>query len=314
MLILCYNNVMKFELLKQSLKKSIEHSYKLVGDDNFLISKSIELIKSQAVDCFEEFNVQVIDEQISLNQLQFSLETLPMMAKRRFLIFKYLENSYLKLLNDAIKYEHIVKVFVNPTISVDGVLVECSDVSNELCQKFILNEIAKFDISIEKNAIDTILKLTNNKLGVIKQECDKLISYARTKKTITTDDVKNIVIPSEEYYVYTLSNKIDEKDLENMSSVLNVLLKSMDAINIFKFLGSYFRRMFLMCLTNNDNEIISIFKNLKSFAIKKARHYILLNGKNFYINRYIKFVDLDFMIVSGKISAINALYEILFFN
>ena len=76
-------------------------------------------------------------------------------------------------------------------------------------------------------------------------------------------------------------------------------------------MGKYFRRMQYISIDKNDDELIKTL-NLKPYAIKISRQNIAKNGVKYYINLYQKYVDLDYKIKSGEISAKNALYELVF--
>jgi len=61
----------------------------------------------------------------------------------------------------------------------------------------------------------------------------------------------------------------------------------------------------------NDEEVGQVL-GLKPYAVKMSRQCIAKNGVKFYIGLYQKYIDLDYKIKSGKITPINALYELIF--
>ena len=87
--------------------------------------------------------------------------------------------------------------------------------------------------------------------------------------------------------------------------------KSSSQGEIFSYLGKYFKRMQYISLSKQDDELGKIL-NIKPYAIKMARQYITKNGIKFYLGLYEKYIALDYEIKSGKISANNALYKLIF--
>ena len=128
---------------------------------------------------------------------------------------------------------------------------------------------------------------------------------------VTIDIVINLVSNTSEYAIYMLTNAIDNKNYSNYQQILNDLSKAQSQGEIFSYMGKYFKRMQYIALNKNDDEISKIL-NIKPYAIKMSRQYIANNGIKYYINLYEKYVDLDHKIKSGKISATNALYELIF--
>jgi len=227
-------------------------------------------------------------------------------------IFYYLENSQIKLIESTSKDNpQNILIFVNLNFELNATLVECDELSIEMSKKYILNMCAKTNTKIESKAVDKLIEISNNKFCHYVNECKKLTEFAM-KGTITLSMVENYAIKNDEYFIYSLTNAIDEKNLNKLNEIYLNLKKTLDETSIFMSLGSYFRRMFMLSLTNDEQVIQSIFKNIKIYAIKKSKSNILKNGKNFYIEKYKKYCLLNYQIVSGKISASSALSNILF--
>ena len=76
-------------------------------------------------------------------------------------------------------------------------------------------------------------------------------------------------------------------------------------------MGKYFKRMQYVALDKDDERVAKIL-NIKPYAVKMSRQSVSKNGVKFYISLYEKYVELDYKIKSGKISATNALYELIY--
>jgi len=108
-----------------------------------------------------------------------------------------------------------------------------------------------------------------------------------------------------------LTSAIDEKNYSKYQQIINSMTKTLTAGEIFSYLGKYFRRMQYVAVDKNDEEVGQVL-GLKPYAVKMSRQCIAKNGVKFYIGLYQKYIDLDYKIKSGKITPINALYELIF--
>ena len=304
---------MKFIELNKHLKEKIEPLYNIKGNDFFLIKQALSNLKSVIIKDFEEFNFVSLDaEKMKAEQLYEQMATLPIGNDYRLIIVNNPSQEIVKFLN---KYEFAdnstVVVCVNAENLSQGAIVDCSKLDRADVTKYILNHLSKCNLSIEEQALDYLIDATNGNMTNIVNELGKITSYCVDSKIVTMDIVTNLVSNSNEYAIYMLTSAIDSKNFANYQKILNDLIKSQSQIEIFAYMGKYFKRMQYIALNKNDDELAKIL-NIKPYAITKARQNISKNGVKFYINLYQKYIDLDQAIKSGEISATNALYELIF--
>lgn len=303
---------MKFIELNKALKENVEHLYSLVGDDQFLLAQAVTLIKNATIKQFEELNFVKIDNaKLSKSEFVAQLETLPMGNDYRLIV---LENAPTEICNLLNKYEFSdgqVVVVKNGKLSA-GVQVDCAKLDRVDISKYILNYFTKRGLKIEERALDYIIDATGGNMASIVNELNKLASYAgEDEGTISIDIATNLVANSIEYVSFMLTNAIDNKSYKEYQNIINIMTKTQTAGDIFASLGRYFRRMQYIAINKDDNKLSSIL-GIKTYAIKMSRQNIAKNGTKFYINLYQKYVELDYQIKSGKISADNALYQLVF--
>lgn len=304
---------MKFIELNKNLKQGIQHLYNIKGDDAFLIKHAISNIKNAVVQDFEEFNYAKFDaEKIKVSELEAQLSTLPMCAELRLVVIVNPNAEAVKFINKFdFNSSPVVAVCVGAEKLTIGEVVDCSKLDKVDIQKYVLNYLAKTNNSIEEQALDYLIEATSGNMSFISTEINKLASFIEPGETITMQIATNLVANTTEYVIYMLTNALDLKDYGKYQSILNNLSKSQSYSEIFSYMGKYFRRMQYISVCKNDDELAKIL-NIKPYAIKLSRQNISKNGVKYYINLYQKYVDLDFKIKSGKISALNALYELLF--
>ena len=304
---------MKFIELNKNLKNKIESVYNIVGDDYFLIKQAISNIKSFIIKDLEEFNYIKVDaDKMKTQEAEAIISTLPIGNEYRLVVLTDPSADVVKLIN-KFNFEDlsIVVVCVNADKLTVGEKIDCSKLDRLDISKYILNYLSKHNLSIEERALDYIIDASNSNMSKIYNELNKLISYAQDEQTITMNIATNFVSNTSEYAIYMLTHAIDNKDYVNYQKILNELSKNASMGERFSYLGKYFKRMQYISLNKQDDELSNVL-GIKPYAIKMSRQYITKNGIKYYIELYQKYIDLDYKIKSGKISATNALYELIF--
>lgn len=304
---------MKFINLNKELQANIKNVYNLKGEDFFLIKSALKLLKSAIINDMEEFNYVKLDaEKLKVNEFVPILETLPLINSYRLIILDNPNAEIVKFLNKYSFETYQVIVTINADKLSVGEQVDCSFLDKTDINKYILNNLAKANLSIQAQALDYFVEICQGNMSKINTELNKIISYAITEgMLIDTNMIANLVSNCSEYVIYMLTNAIDKKDLNNYQKILNEMSKSQSLNEIFSYMGKYFKRMFYVSINKNNEELSEIL-NIKPYAIKLCRENVKNNGVNYYINLYNKYIDLDKAIKSGKISSKNALYELVF--
>lgn len=302
---------MKFVELNKSLKTEIKHLYVLNGDDSFLLSHAISLIKNACIQDLEDFNFAKFDaEKMNKSEFIAQLETMPIGNDYRMIVLDSPSNEICKYLD---KYEFAdfqVVVTKNAKLSA-GEQVDCSKLDRVDISKYILNFFTKRDFKVEEQALDYIIDATSGNMAKIDNELNKIADYMQGQTLITINIVTNLIANSTEYVSFMLTNAIDKKSYGDYQKIINTMTKSQSTGDIFAMLGKYFRRMQYIAINKDDNKLATILA-IKPYAVKMARQNIQKNGAKFYIALYQKYVDLDYRIKSGKIYADNALFELIF--
>ncbi len=302
---------MKFIELNKSLKTEIKHLYCLNGDDSFLLSSAVRLIKDAVIKDLEEFNVAKFDaDKMPKSEFIAQLETLPMGNDYRLLVLDTPSTEICNYIKSYQFEDFQVVVLKNAKLSV-GEQVDCSKLDRIDISKYILNFLAKCGLNIEEQALDYIIDATSGNMAKIANELNKIADYAQGQSLVTTTIVSNLVANSSEYVSFMLTNAIDKKSYADYQKILITMTKSQTPGEIFALLGKYFRRMQYIALNKDDTKLATIL-NIKPYAVKMARGSVQKNGTKYYIGLYQKYVDLDYKIKSGKITADNALYELIF--
>ncbi|MBQ7880868.1 MAG: DNA polymerase III subunit delta [Clostridia bacterium] len=303
---------MKFLQLKQSLSTP-KLAYSITGDDEFLVSQAVRIIKEGLVSCFDEFNFVKVDMDNTKTQDYANiLNTMAFGDSFRVVVFYYPNAEQVKSINAQLSgLDRVVVVCVQPATKVDGAeIVDCNHLDRADLIKWLNNYLAKANAKIEKGAFDYIIDLSGGDMAYLNSELPKLTAYCGDK-TISASDVDLTFTKNKNYFVYHLSNAIDLRDKKAQFEILNTLTLSQNMGEIFMFLGGYFRRMFYCSISkSSDDELANILK-VKPYAISKAKQCVTKNKPKYYIDLYNKYIKLDYSIKSGDITPQNAMYELL---
>lgn len=303
---------MKFIEINKKLKEKIENVYNIKGNDAFLIRNAIANIKAATISDFEEFNYAKLDgEKIGKEELIATLSTLPMANDYRLVVIENPNAETVKLINGFDFDTSTVLLCINADKLKVGEVIDCTKLDKIDITNYVLNYLKKSNLAIEEQALDELINATNGDMSRISTELNKIVSYCNGQEVVKLDTILNLVSNSNEYVIYMLSAAIDEKDYNKYQKILSEMNKTLSANEIFSYLGKYFRRMQYMSVNKNDQELASVLA-LHPYAIKMSRKYIAKNGIKYYLDLYQKYTELDFKIKSGKISALNALYSIIF--
>lgn len=303
---------MKFLQLKNSLNEP-KLIYSITGDDEFLVSQAIRILKDCLVTCFDEFNYLKVDmDNTKPSDYANLLNTMAFGDSFRLVVFTAPNVEQVKAINKLTNnLDRVVVVCVQPESKVDNAeIVDCNHLDRADLIKWVNNYLAKSSTKIEKGAFDYIIDLSGGDLAYLNTELPKLVAFAGDK-TITHSDVDLTFTKNKNYFVYHLSNAIDTRDKKAQFDILNTLTLSQSIGEIYTFLGPYFRRMFYCAVSKDSDENLASILKVKPYAISKARQLVAKNKPNYYIDLYNKYINLDYNIKSGDITPQNAMYELL---
>lgn len=275
---------MKYVELKSSLKNNICNNYLLFGADEFLLNKSVELI-------FKALNINVVDmnyqkflgESIDFDDVIKALDTMPVFDERK-LVVVYLNvktsvtnlnklNNYLKSPNPQSVLVLVVGDNINDVKSIESRFekVDCNRLSEDVVNKFVLNELKKANTNITVSALKTLNEYCVYDLTKIVNELSKLISYVNDKKLIEEQDVKLLVNKTLEFQIYELTENLAKKNKNRVFEILDILKSKKDVYRtIMPLIYNHFRRLFYVATSKEAKSELGIMLGVKDYAITVA--------------------------------------------
>lgn len=304
---------MKFMDLKTELSKGIKPIYAISGNDDYLLSQAIKVLKETLVVGLSEFNYLKLDVGgYTYNDFKNLLATYPLGEGVRLLVLENLKDSGIKAINEFSKcsFYGVVVAILDCPKGVECETINCDHLDAGDLKKWLKASFLKNDLKVNEQCYEYFIEISNGDMGYINSEIKKVLGYYNKGETVELETLKMLLTKNENYFVYNLTNSIDKKDKKSAIRILNSLQENISLTDIFIFMGSYFRKMFYLSISNDDQNISKILK-LKPYNLQKSRENILRNGKTFYVNKYEKYLELDYSIKSGKISPLNAIYSLI---
>jgi DNA polymerase-3 subunit delta len=211
--------------------------YILVGQDDFSLQRSLEEIKRETGDqALLEANTTTLDgQQVTLDQLRTTCETLPFLAGKRLVIVRGLNNH--KSPSDYIVNnipDSTILVLVDSKVSSNNPLFKELSAKAELrsfpllrdaeLRQWVQERVTEEGGSISLRAVDLITKLVGSNLWIMSNEIDKLVLFTSGRR-IEEEDVNIVVSYSQEANVFAMVDAILEFKVRLAEQLLQQLLQ-----------------------------------------------------------------------------------------
>lgn len=314
---------MKFAELKKTLKQSVLPVYLLSGNDQFLITRSYELILQTCNITMPEMNTSIFNEDdVDFEIVVKSLNTMPFFEDKRFVYVSLINkaNNNVKNVNALTEYlknpnsfsvlvincgAEIKDYLKNIVKSVE--VVDCNKLEKPLVLSFVKSEIKKYNKTFSQLGLEVLFEFTNGDLSKMNQELTKLVSYVGDRSEINENDIKLICVKSVEFQIYELTNALAKKNGEKVFEILNVLKSKKDEMRgVLGLIHNAFRRLLFVAITNEPNKKLSELLGIQEYAVAKNKEQASLFSKKALKEINDICMDIDYQIKNSQISVNSA--------
>ena len=162
-----------------------------------------------------------------------------------------------------------------------GLIIDCSvptgarktdmDEQRTVLQNVAGQILSKSGKTIDNQAFHALVDLTGFNLDLLSQNLEKLVAYSGKSRTISTADVKTVIIRDKKDPIFNLTNAFMAKDIKNALFYLNSLFnEGFHPLQILKSFENQIRKLILVkCFTRQfyqTNKNVSLKKiNFNSF-------------------------------------------------
>ena len=288
---------MKYVELKGSLKSNIFINYLLSGSDEFLLNKSVELIFNALKIGIPDLNFQkFLGENVDFDDVVKALNTMPVFDEKKLVVvYLHIKTtiSNLTKLTDYLKDPNPQSVLV--VVAGDNnelkaqlgkfEVVDCNRLSEEIVDKFVLNELKATNTNITKQALKTLNEYCVYDLSKIVKEVSKLVSFVADKKLIEENDVKLLVNKTLEFQIFELTENLAKKNKDKVFEILDALKAKKDVYRtLIPLIYGHFRRLFYVAVSSVSKSELGQMLGVKDYAItvayKQSKMFTKLQLKN----------------------------------
>lgn len=250
------------DLIEELKKEDISFPiYALIGEEGLLISEGVDKIVDKALaGGMKDFNYNLFyAKENSIDEALNAVSTLPLMAKKRVVILKEIDQypasilerfaDYLKepsestcLIITAKKIDQRTKFF--KALQNSSMIIACGPLYENQIKSWIRFRARSYGLEFTEDALNIFQEVAGSELGIIDNELKKLTSYSEGKKRIDAVDVEAVVGKSRIYSVFNLINAIGEKRLEKALLILKKMLNDGEyPLVILSMIARQFRLM-----------------------------------------------------------------------
>ena len=299
--------------------------YLLYGLEQYLIDENIKKIMDSNNLTNENIVRFNLDED-SIYSLIVEASTVSMFTDKKIIICnnstfltanKSLSEDELNELNNYIEhpFNDVYIVFIVNSEKLDqrkkitkeivkiSKVYDCNKIENYNLNSYINSYIKENGYNISSSLIDLIISKVGFELSNIIKELDKLFIYKDKDKTITKEDIEEVITNNLDNNIFNLTNAIVNKENSKIMKIYNDLIRvGEDPIKLLVTLSNQFRLILQVKLMRksgySEKEIVTVLKE-HPYRIKLAMNtnYNIEDLKNILI----KLSELDFDIVSGSI-------------
>lgn len=265
--------------------------YLLTGDQYLVDRKLKEIIKNTGVD---EFNTVTYDiEEVPFSDAITDAATIPFMADDKVVVIKntdfkeregFIIDDFVSLLENIPSFLHLV-IIPNKALDKRSKLVKqlfkISDVTEYqsleegTMKNSIVNFLDKRNIRIHDDALNELVKRTENNTQSVMNELNKLENYFEPGSVVYKDDIVELVVRNVEHDVFSLVNEVVNRDLTKAMKICYDLLRTEDPLRLLGLIVNKFREMnyakTLLTKGYSDEDLMRFFNASKGrvYYIKK---------------------------------------------
>jgi DNA polymerase III subunit delta len=260
------------DVWKSIKKQQFQSIYLLFGNEPFLINETKRLMVDYVLQPEElDFNLSVFDlEETPVEVALEEAETLPFMGEKRIVflhnpVFLTAEKTKEKVEHDVKRLEQYIDnpapfsivVIVAPYEKLDerkkitkelkrkAAVVEAKKLSENELMNWIQERVITLGIAIDNEAAQALVALNGTNLMMLSSEIDKMVLFVGENGRITLPIVEKLVSKSFEQNVFTLVEKILNRNVAESIEILQELIRqNEEPIKIVSIMAGQIRLLY----------------------------------------------------------------------
>lgn len=250
---------MSIKTFLQEIDKGLTSpAYLLYADNEYMIEEALSSVKKTIPETempfnFNVFDIDSADSIPTVGEITDTLNTVSFFGSRRYVVVRNLQKISAK------EFKKFQSYIANPSpnsvllMSYTGALKKemkestkglksiCLDIRENDLPVWIKEKIRQKGITIKDDAVEYLIGVVGDDIGLLSSEIEKLASFGNEKITIT--DIKEIVEGSRDYSVFDLTNALREKNIEKVFRIYRTLSETTEPYNLLGAINWQYSRM-----------------------------------------------------------------------
>jgi DNA polymerase-3 subunit delta len=235
--------------------------YCIYGKERFLIDRAVELLRGRVLEpATRDFNYELFyGKEATAGRIVQAARTLPMMAKRRFILVRDADAMKADELNGLIGYvsapceesclvlvaekiDQRIKLFT--TWKKKGVLLKLDPLYERQLPAFVREEARQREVRFDAGAAELLCEEVGAELGQLADAVERLSIYVGERKTIALEDVESQVATTRQRTVFELADAVGQGSRERALVALGSLLSAKESgVRIVAMLARHLRQL-----------------------------------------------------------------------
>ena len=179
------------------------------------------------------------------------------------IVDRYPNNVFLIIFSDILEKKSKLRNFFETSIKT--LCIPCYLDSDKDLEIIVRTELKKSNIILQKDAINLLIERSNGDRNNLKNEIEKVKSFALNKKNLEIDEIKSIINFSGEYKADNLINECLCGNIPQYKKILSELyINTLNQIFLLRVLNNKIQRLLSMKeLENSYNNLDSLLSTSK---------------------------------------------------
>ena len=285
--------IKSYEILNNSLNILKYNLFLLYGENEGLKKNIVENIKKVIVDKDSNVEFITLNEADILNNGEIFYNTVysgSLFSKKKILIIKDTKDKIMKQIKEITSsYPEDIKIIILSGVldkksilrsffekDIKTLAIPCYPDSEKDLEIIASSEFKKNNIILSRESINLLIEKSNFDRGNLKNEIEKILSFAKNKGEIAIEEVRSLVNFSGEYKSDSLINECLCGNIQKYKKILSEsYLNTINQTFLFRMLNKKIQRLLTMKKAEkNYNNIDSLINSTKPPIFWKEKTFV----------------------------------------
>jgi DNA polymerase-3 subunit delta len=235
--------------------------YFLFGKEPFLVDRAVDILKARVLDPrTRDFNYELVQgKELTAQRVLSAVRTLPMMAKRRLVLLRNVDEAKADELNGLIPY--LAKPNAETCLVLTGekadqrlkfvgafkkagAMIKLDPLYERQLAGFVQSEAQRAGVRIEPAAAQLVCDEIGADLGQLADAIERLAVYVGDRKKVAVADVEEVVATTRQRTVFELCDAVGQRKRERALLVLGSITAARESgVRVVSMLARHVRQL-----------------------------------------------------------------------